>query len=72
MSYDNGKTWPVAREFGKGPYAYSSVCPLEPGYFGVLFESDGGQTIRFVRVPMAWLTEGEDTGKATKAEAKKE
>ena len=72
MSYDNGQTWPVAREFGKGSYAYSSVCPLEPGYFGVLFESDGGQTIRFVRVPMAWLTNGEDTGKAVKVETKKE
>ncbi len=66
MSYDNGKTWPVAKEFGTGPYAYSAVCPLEPGYFGVIFELNDGKTISFVRIPIAWLTDGDDSGKAEK------
>ncbi len=64
MSYDNGKTWPVSKSFGDGPFTYSSICPLEPGYFGVLFETSGEKLIRFVRIPMAWLTDGKDTGKA--------
>ena len=72
MSYDNGKTWPVEKSFGEGKYAYSAICPLEPGFFGVLFESDGGQTIRFARIPMAWLTDGEDSGAGKKPESVKE
>ena len=63
MSYDNGHTWPVAKDFGKGPFAYSALCPLEPGFFGVLFESNDSKTIRFVRIPVEWLTDGQDTGK---------
>ena len=70
MSYDNGQTWPVSREFGAGPYAYSAICPLEPGFFGVLFETNDGRTIRFVRIPVAWLTWGDDTGKAQGDEKK--
>ncbi len=70
MSYDNGKTWPVAKDFGKGQFAYSAVCPLEPGYFGVIFEPNDTKTIRFVRVPMAWLTDGEDTGIGKRVEKK--
>ena len=70
MSYDNGETWPVAKNFGEGPFAYSSVCPLEPGYFGVIFEVNDHKTIRFVRIPMEWLTEGKDTGKQENNEKK--
>lgn len=66
MSYDDGKTWPIEKDFGAGPYGYSAICPLEPGYFGVLYEVNGSplRKIRFARVSMEWLTGGKDTGKS--------
>lgn len=66
MSYDDGKTWPVQKDIGPGPFAYSAICPLEPGYFGVLYEVNGSplRTIKFTRISMSWLTDGQDTGKA--------
>lgn len=66
MSYDDGETWPVSKSVGPGPFAYSTLCPLKPGYVGLLFESDGGNTIKFVPIPLEWLTDGEDSGKAKK------
>lgn len=66
MSYDDGKTWPVSKDFGPGPYAYSAICPLEPGFFGVLYEVNGNplREIRFARISLEWLTDGKDTGKS--------
>lgn len=66
MSYDDGKTWPVEKDLGPGPYAYSALCPLKPGFFGVLYEVNGSpvKTIRFARISMEWLTDGNDSGKA--------
>lgn len=68
MSYDDGKTWPVEKRIGPGPYAYSALCPLKPGHFGVLFEVNGSplREIRFARVSMDWLTDGKDSGKKGK------
>lgn len=66
MSYDDGKTWPVSRYVGDGPYAYSVLCPVKPGVAGVLFEVNGNpiRHIRFAPVSISWLTGGEDTGMA--------
>ena len=36
----------------------------------MLFEANDGRTIRFVRIPVAWLTWGDDTGKAQGDEKK--
>ena len=66
MSYDDGETWPVEKSVGSGAFAYSTLCPLKPGYVGLLFESDGGNTIKFVPISLEWLTGGEDSGKADK------
>ena len=64
MSYDDGETWPVSKSVGAGAFAYSTMCPMsKPGYVGLLFESDGGNTIKFVPISLEWLTDGEDTGK---------
>ena len=65
MSYDDGKTWPVEKDFGPGPFGYSAICPLEPGFFGVLYEVNASplREIRFARVSMKWLTGGKDSGK---------
>lgn len=62
MSYDDGKTWPVEKSVGPGGFAYSTMCPLKPGYVGLLFESDGGNTIKFVPIAIKWLTDGKDNG----------
>ncbi len=64
MSYDDGKTWPVARHVGNGPYAYSVLCPVKPGVAGVLFEVNGNpiRHIRFAPFSISWLSGGEDSG----------
>ena len=69
MSYDDGKTWPVQKDFGPGPFGYSAICPLEPGFFGVLYEVNASPltTIKFTRVSMSWLTDGQDAGTAAEA-----
>ncbi|MBR5331308.1 MAG: exo-alpha-sialidase [Akkermansia sp.] len=64
MSYDDGKTWPVSRFVGDGPFAYSVLCPVKPGVAGVLFEVNGApiRHIRFAPFSISWLTGGEDDG----------
>lgn len=66
MSYDDGQTWPVTKSLGTGKFAYSALCPLEPGYIGLIYEPDNIKTIRFVRIPVEWLTDGKDSGKSEK------
>ena len=41
LSYDEGKTWPVARVVHKGPAAYSCLAVLPDGTIGLLYE--GGE-----------------------------
>lgn len=69
MSYDDGKTWPVEKLIGPGPYAYSALCAFKPGEMGLLFEVNGNPltTIRFTTFTIDWLTDGEDSGKADSA-----
>ncbi len=64
MSYDDGKTWPVEKSAGEGPYAYSALCPLEDGAMGLLYEIQDKPltTIRFTTFTISWLTDGKDTG----------
>ena len=64
MSYDDGKTWPVHKDLSPEPFAYSAICPLQPGYFGILYEANGAphKVIKFMRVSMDWLTDGQDAG----------
>ena len=64
MSYDDGKTWPVSRFVGNGPFAYSVLCPVKPGVAGVLFEVNGApiRHIRFAPFSISWLTDGADSG----------
>ena len=66
MSYDDGESWPVEKSVGPGDFAYSVMCPLKPGYVALLFESDGGNTIKFAPISLKWLTDGKDTGLADK------
>ncbi len=70
MSYDGGKTWPVEKAVGEGPFAYSALCPIKPGLAGIIYEVNGHPitTINFAPFTIDWLTDGEDDGKSGGAE----
>jgi sialidase-1 len=69
LSYDEGKTWPVAKLIKKGPGAYSSMTVLPDGTIGILFEAgntyngrvEDHAKLTFVRFNLEWLTDGRDT-----------
>lgn len=68
MSYDEGKTWPVAKLIRKGFGAYSSMTVFPDGSIGILFEAGetydwfvkGYQKLVFARFTVDWLTDGKD------------
>ena len=60
LSYDEGKTWPVAKTLYSGGYAYSCLTVLGDGTIGCLFERDGYKRITFARFNLTWLTDGRD------------
>ncbi len=64
MSYDNGKSWPVSKQLGKGGFAYSSSAVVTPGVVGVLYEENSNaiKNLKFVPVTIDWLTDGKDSG----------
>ena len=55
-SYDEGKTWPVARRLHSGGSAYSDLAVLPDGSICCLYEADGYKTITFAKFPLRWLT----------------
>jgi sialidase-1 len=63
LSYDEGKSWPVARVVHEGPSAYSSLVVLGDRSVGLLFERGERspyERITFARLTLEWLTEGKD------------
>lgn len=55
LSYDEGRTWPVANEIYAGPAAYSSLALLPDGTLGLLYERGQRgpyETITFVSIPI--------------------
>jgi len=63
LSYDEGKTWPVAKLIHAGPSAYSCLTVLPDGRVGCLYEggeADRYETIMVARFDVGWLTEGVD------------
>ncbi|MFH1568942.1 MAG: exo-alpha-sialidase [Gemmatimonadota bacterium] len=63
LSYDEGKTWPVARTITPGPAAYSCLAGLDDGTIGLLYETGDQhpyERIRFARFSLEWLSEGRD------------
>jgi len=61
LSYDQGRTWPIARLLHAGPAAYSSLAVLPNGDIACLYEAGRKhpyQKIRFARWPLTWLTSG--------------
>jgi sialidase-1 len=64
LSYDEGKTWPIARRLYQGPSAYTCLAVLPDLSLGCLYERGVKQLyeeVAFARFPLAWLTEGKDT-----------
>ena len=61
ISYDEGGTWPETKTVYSGSSAYSSMTILPDGGIGLLFEKDDYKEIVFVRLTLAWLTDGKDT-----------
>jgi len=67
LSYDEGKTWPVARLIYAGPSAYSSLAVLRDGTIGLLYErgtANAYQEIEFAHFNLEWLSRGADHLKA--------
>jgi len=55
-SFDEGKTWPVAKLIYSGSAAYSCLTVLPDQSVGLLYERDGYKRISFARIPIEWLT----------------
>lgn len=55
LSYDEGKTWPVAKVLYEGSSAYSDLVVLPDGTIGCLYERDNYGKITFARFPLDWL-----------------
>ena len=63
LSYDEGKTWPVARTIAAGPVAYSCLAVLKDGTIGLLYETGDAhpyERLRFARFSLEWLSQGQD------------
>ncbi len=63
LSYDEGETWPVAKELFAGPSAYSSLAVLPEGMIGCLYEcgeAHAYETITLARFSLSRLTGGAD------------
>ncbi|MBN2316822.1 MAG: exo-alpha-sialidase [Sedimentisphaerales bacterium] len=57
VSYDEGKSWPVAKVLMEGSGAYSDLAVLPDGRIGCLFEIDGYKQIVFMTFSLQWLTD---------------
>jgi sialidase-1 len=60
LSYDEGKTWPVAKLLYAGSAAYSDLVVLPDRSIGCLYERDGYRKIAFTRFTLGWLTDEKD------------
>ena len=61
LSYDEGKTWPVARSLYEGKSAYSSLAVLPDKTIACLYERGEGrysENLYLARFTLAWLTDG--------------
>jgi sialidase-1 len=64
ISYDEGKSWPVAKLLNSGPSGYSCLTVLPAMQIGCLYERgerSSTQKVTFARFSLAWLTDGADS-----------
>jgi sialidase-1 len=63
LSYDEGQTWPIARQLHSDPAAYSCLTVLSDGLIGCLYEAGQKhpyEKIVFARFTLDWLTNKKD------------
>lgn len=60
LSYDEGRTWPIARLIDPGPSAYSDLVVLANNRIGLLYERGNHGGITFVSFSLDWLIDGQD------------
>lgn len=63
LSYDECRTWPVARVLHLGPAAYSDLCVASDMSICCMYErgrEDPYESIAFARFNLEWLTDGAD------------
>ena len=63
LSYDEAKTWPVAKTLHAGPAAYSCLAVLPDGGILCLYEcgeKNDCETLTLARFGLDWLTDGKD------------
>jgi len=68
LSYDEGKTWPVAKLLNGGGSAYSCLTVLPDMQIGCLYERGrhhAAERVTFARFSLQWLTDGADSLAAT-------
>jgi sialidase-1 len=71
LSYDEGKTWPIAKQLHSGPSAYSCLAVLPDGDIACLYEAGSTspyENIVFRRFSLEWLTDP-NVGVITEANA---
>jgi sialidase-1 len=61
LSYDEAKTWPVAKVVCKDYFGYSCLTVMPDGMIGCLFETAGCSKIAFTEFSLEWLTDGKDS-----------
>jgi sialidase-1 len=61
LSYDEGKTWPVAKVLTKDAFGYSCLTVMPDGTICCLFDGNSGN--KFARFSLGWLTDGKDSWK---------
>lgn len=68
LSYDEGRTWAVARAIEPGPSMYSDIAVTKSGTILCFYgcgQKPGfaGATLTLARFNLEWLTDGKDSGK---------
>ena len=61
LSYDEAKTWPVAKVLTNGPFAYCCLTFMSDGTIGCLFDDRDWSRTQFARFSLEWLTDGKDS-----------
>jgi sialidase-1 len=61
LSYDEAKTWPVAKVVCEGYFGYSCLTIMPDGTIGCLFETAGCSKIAYANFSLEWLTDGKDS-----------
>jgi sialidase-1 len=65
LSYDEGRTWPVARVLNEGKSVYSELAVTPGGTVLCLYENgekNQYEKMTLARFTLAWLTAGRDRG----------